>query len=385
MNGDLVARWRDAVALELESATELRHALHADPRVSGEEADTAATVADAIGYGGGEVVAGTGRLIEIGGPVPTTVALRAELDALPITERSAVPWRSANDAMHACGHDVHLAALTAVVRASRRVQLPARLVAVLQPREEGTHSGARDVADEGWADAWDAVVAAHLQPQLDPGLISLTPGTVNASTTEFSIEVSGKGGHSGYPHTTDDSVLALSAIVVALQQVGGGRVDPVRGCALMVTQLGAGRAANVVPSSAWARGTLRTMTRVDEDVAEETVERIVTSTAEAHGCKGSVLFHPGEPALVNDPAIATSALNLVAGMGHDVTDTWRSFGSDDFSHYAGRTRLMMAFVGTGVDGGGLHDSGYVPSDDYIAIAADALIAGFCAAAQRGRQ
>lgn len=378
----LVDAWRNAVALEIERATELRHALHTEPRVSGEEEPTAATVTDAIGCGDGEPVAGTGRLIEVGGTGPSTIALRAELDALPITEASTVDWRSTSGAMHACGHDVHLAALTAVARAARAVGLPARLVALLQPREEGTYSGAKDLAADGWAAQWDAVVAAHVHPQLTPGTVSATPGAVNASTTEFTIEVRGRGGHSGYPHTVDDSVLALSAIVVALQHVGGGGVDPVHGVAMMVTQLEGGTAANVVPSVARARGTVRTMSDADEELAERTAARIVESTGAAYGCTATVEFHPGEPALVNDPAIAKSAHTLLAGMGHPVTDSWRSFGSDDFSHFSGHTRPLMLFVGTGDAQGGLHESTYVPSDDYIPLVADALIAGYCAAAGR---
>ncbi|MGH3359455.1 MAG: M20 metallopeptidase family protein, partial [Nocardioidaceae bacterium] len=356
--------------------------LHLRPRVSGDETDTAATVAAAIGCGDGETAAGTGRLIAVGGPGPSTVALRAELDALPITETSTVPWRSSNGAMHACGHDIHLAALTAVARAARTVELPARLVALLQPREEGTYSGAKDLASEGTPARWDAVVAAHVQPQLAPGLIAATPGAVNASTTEFTIEVRGRGGHSGYPHTVDDSVLALSAIVVALQHIGGGQVDPVRGVAMMVTQLDAGSVANVVPPVARARGTVRTMSDADERLAERAASRIVESTGAAYGCAASIEFHPGEPVLVNDPAVAGSAHGLLSGMGREVTDAWRSFGSDDFSHFAGHTRTLMLFVGTGGDAGGLHESTYVPSDDYIPLVADALIAGYCAAASR---
>lgn len=382
---DVIDDWRNATALELEHATALRHRLHADPRTSGDEADTAAAVAAAIGRGDGETVAGTGRLIDIGGrddgPV---VALRAELDALPIEETSGVPWRSTNAAMHACGHDLHLAALTAVARAARTVELPGRLVALLQPREEGTHSGARDLVADGVADRWDAVVAAHVQPQLEAGVTAVTPGPVNASTTEFTIEVRGRGGHSGYPHTVDDPVLAMSAIVVALQSVGSGAVDPVRGVVLMVTQVEGGTAANVVPATVRARGTVRAMTMSDETAAEQTASRIVESTAAAYGCAASIDFHPGEPALVNDPAIAAGTHALLAGLGGTVTDSWRSFGSDDFSHFGSRTRSLMIFVGTGSEGGGLHDSTFVPDDGYLPLVADAMIAGFCGAVARLR-
>ena len=152
--------------------------------------------------------------------------------------------------MHACGHDVHMAALVAVCRAARQLDLPVPLVALLQPREEGVDSGAVDVVAEGGLDGIGAIVAAHVQPQLPAGVVGVTAGPVNAATDEFTITVRGRGGHSGYPHTVDDSVLALSAIVVSLQQLSARRIDPVVGVACMVNQLRAGSANNVVPDVA---------------------------------------------------------------------------------------------------------------------------------------
>ena len=154
-----------------------------------------------------------------GGTGPA-IAVRAELDGLPVEETTGVPWASTNGAMHACGHDVHLAGLAAVVRAAATIDLPRPLVALLQPREEGVDSGAKDIVDEGGLDGIEAVVAAHVQPRVDTGVIAVTPGPVNAAMDTFRVDVSGRGGHSGYPHTVDDSVLAVSAVVVALQQIG---------------------------------------------------------------------------------------------------------------------------------------------------------------------
>jgi len=375
---ELAKLWQEAVRTEIPGAVELRHRLHADPRISGQEEDTAVAVTEAIGCGPGKVVAGTGRLIDITGVGPRVVVVRAELDALPVVELTGAPWRSGNLAMHACGHDVHLAALTAVVRAAAEMDLPARLVALLQPREEGTDSGARDVVDEGWTADWDGIVAAHVQPQLPRGVIGVTPGPVNAATAELTIEVTGRGGHSGYPHTVDDSVLALSSIVVALQQLGSRRINPVHGCAMMINQLNAGSAANVVPPRAVARGTIRTMTVSDTRLAEAAMRDIVHHVAAAHGCEGILVMHPAEPVLANDPVYATSAGLLLAGLGHEVDSSWRSFGSDDFSHFSSVSRGLMMFVGTGSQTGGLHDASYLPHDDDIALVADALIAGYCA-------
>jgi amidohydrolase len=376
----LAESWRDAVRRELDVAVALRHELHQEPRVSGDESDTADRISTTIGAGPGRVVAGTGRLIELtGADLSGAVVLRTELDGLPVTERTTAPWASRNGAMHACGHDVHMAALVAVCRAAAHVQLPLPLAALLQPREEGANSGAVDVVDSGLLDGVGAVVAAHVQPQLPPGTIAATPGPVNAAIDEFTVTVRGRGGHSGYPHTVTDSVLALSTVVVALQQLGARRVDPTVGIACMVNQLQAGSANNVVPDRAVASGTVRTMRETDRQQARDAMRDIASHVAAAHGCTAEVRIARGEPALVNDEHLATRTHLLLEEMGHPVTAEFRSFGSDDFAHYCGRTRGLMLFVGTGDAYGRLHDATFLPDDRYVATVADALVAGYCAA------
>jgi amidohydrolase len=382
---DLLDTWRAAMATELPAAIELRHVLHASPRVGGEEHDTTLRLTEAIGRGKGRRIARTGAILRLGpphSPAPA-VAVRTELDALPIAERTVVPWASTNGAMHACAHDVHMAAVVAVARAAQRVDLPVPLIVLLQPREEGADSGARDVVTEdGLADV-GAVIAAHCQPQLAAGVVAATPGPVNAGTEEFTISVTGRGGHPGYPHTVDDSVLALSAIVVALQQVAARRIDPTVGVACMVNQLRAGSANNVVPSSATGSGTLRTMRRDDRLRAAQAISDVTEHVAAAYGCRASVSFAGGEPPLVNDPPLASATSALLRRLGHRVAADFRSFGSDDFSLYCARVRGLMMFVGTGADTGGLHDASYLPGDEYVGLVADALIAGYCGAVTVG--
>jgi amidohydrolase len=375
---ELAVRWRDEVRRDLPDAVLLRHVLHASPYVGGAERPTAQAVVDWLGLGEGDVVAGTGRVLPVAPGEGTAVALRAELDALPIEERTGVPWASTNGAMHACGHDVHLAALACVARAATRLDLPRPLVALLQPREEGADSGARDVVAEGGLDGIGAVLAAHVQPRLPAGVVAATPGPVNASMDEFTVTVTGRGGHSGYPHTVDDSVLALSAIVVALQQVGARRIDPTVGVACMVNQLRAGSANNVVPGSAVGSGSLRTMRPEDRETAQRAIAEIVSGVGAGHGCSAEVAFEVGEPVLVNDVDLAVRAGEVLDALGHRVDPTFRSFGSDDFSHYCEASRGVMLFVGTGADGGGLHDPTYLPDDAYVGLVADALVAGYCA-------
>ena len=375
----LAERWRDAVRRELAGAVALRHELHAEPRLSGDELDTAARLVAAIGAGEGIPVAGTGRLVEVTGGGGRAVVVRTELDALPLLERTGVAWASPSGVMHACGHDVHMAALVAVCRAARHVDLPVPLVALLQPREEGADSGAKDVVAEGVLDDVDAIVAAHVQPALPPGLVAVTPGPVNASIDQFTITVSGQGGHSGYPHTVNDSVLALSTTVVALQQLGARRVDPVVGVACMVNRLHAGSANNVVPERAVGSGTVRTMREDDRRRAHEALRDIASHVAAAHGCRAEVEIARGEPPLVNDEHLAARAHMLLDELGHQATADFRSFGSDDFANYGDHARVLMAFVGTGEATGRLHEATFLPGDDLVALVADALVAGYCAA------
>ena len=381
---DLVEAWRAALAEELPAAVGLRRRIHADPRASGDEEDTARIVAAALGEG--ERVAKTGRLIEISAPHPgPAVALRAELDALPVVERTGVEWAAKTGLMHACGHDVHLAALTAVCRAARRVELPRPLYAILQPREETSPSGALDLVESGILEdrGIDTVIGAHVQPRLPYGVVSAAPGPVNASTDEFEVVLHGLGGHAGYPHLLRDPVLALSQLVVSLQQVASRRIDPMHGAVCSIGRLSAGTAANVVPNSASAFGSLRLMRASDRERALEVLDEIVHGTARAYGCTADLRISPCEPVLVNDPALAAAARIWLERGGADVDVDFRSFGADDFAHYCGNgVRGLMLFVGLGETAGApsLHGETFLPEDAAVGQVADALLAGYLAAA-----
>jgi amidohydrolase len=371
-----------AIEAELPAAVELRHRIHACPYASGEEGPTRDLVLAALPAGETAKVADTGALVRVGGGGPA-VAVRAELDALDVTEATDVPWSSARPGvMHACGHDVHLAALVALARAVDRVGGPAPLVAVLQPREEAYPSGAREIADDGILDVWQcrAMIGAHVQPTLPRGIVACTPGVVNASADEFVVRVRGDGGHAGYPHLTRDPVVALSHVVVALQTLVSRAVDPMTPVVVSVTILEAGRAANVVPEVATARGTIRTMAAADRlDVGRRLTE-LVDLVARANGCAGEVEIIKGEPVLGNDAALAAAAAPLLDRLDLEVTGALRSAGSDDFSYFSERMPALMLFVGTRDGTAQLHSPTFLPADEEIRDVARALLAGYLAAA-----
>lgn len=372
----------ELVTAELPAAVALRHRLHADPRLSGDEDDTADAVCAAIGLPGTRV-ADTGRVLRIGPATGPAVVLRAELDGLPLREQSGMPWASTTDVMHACGHDVHCAAVVAVARAAMQVELPHAVVVLLQPREEKAPVGAPDVlADPGFT-AHDvrAVIGAHVQPVLPRGAVGTSVGAVNASADELEIVVTGPGGHGAYPHRTADPVLAMAQIVVALHHLVGRRVDPLEAAVLTVGEVHAGTAPNIIPMRATARGTLRAMTAADRDTLRRAARDVVAHTAAAYGCSGELTMVDGEPALVNDPELTRAAAAHLPGLALTPA-AFRSCGADDFAHYSTAAPSVMLFVGTG-DGTpgapGLHHPMFVPPDEVVGDSARAYLAGMLGA------
>jgi amidohydrolase len=335
-------------------------------------------------------------LLRIGPPGPA-IAVRAELDALPMRELTGAPFASVGGAMHACGHDVHLAAVTAVARAVRELSLPVALVVLLQPREEVGPTGAQDVVDAGALTAHDVryLIGAHVQPRLPAGVVSADPGPVNAAVDEIEIEVAGRGGHGAYPHLAVDPVPALCRIVLGLQDVVRSAVDPLQPVVVSMTQLAGADAPNVIPAVATAAGTVRTMRPQDAAAVHEAAARLVEQVAAGHGCRGTYRVRRGEPALVNDPALAHAARGWLDLLGRP-GGTFASCGSDDFATYGPQLPILMLFVGATApsavpwvsaaqtvpgDVPMLHDPRFLPDDARVADVAQALLAGWLAGAQ----
>jgi len=376
----LDAALRAALARELDEAVRLRHDLHAHPELSGSEYRTAATVSAALGAADAPAVAGTGRIVRIGPRSGPCVAIRAELDALPVAEQTGVPWASPTGAMHACGHDVHLAALVALARAARAVQLPVGLLAVLQPREEGSPLGAPDVvASTAFAAQQPrAVVGVHLQHQLPLGTVAAAAGTVNAAADEFEITVEGTGGHAGYPQLAVDPVPVLCQAVLALQQIVSRRTDPTHAVVVSVGVLEAGRAPNVIPGTATARGSLRALDEADRAAVHRAVHEIVEHTCRAQGCRGAVTIVEGEPALVNDEALAAASWPPLREAGFAVDTSFRSCGADDFAYYSRSAPALMLFAGVGSPVS-LHHPRFLPDDGTVGQVAAVMLAGYLGA------
>jgi amidohydrolase len=259
--------------------------------------------------------------------------------------------------------------------------LPAPILAVLQPREEAIPSGARDMVASGALQAHlpSAIVAVHLQHQLPRGTVAAAIGTVNAATDDIEIRVEGIGGHAGYPQLAADPVVALCQTVLALQHAVSRRSDPTHAVVVSIGMLEAGQAANVIPSGAVARGTLRVLDEADRPGLHRTVREIVEHTCLAYGCRGSVTIEEGEPALVNDEALTVAAWPWLREAGFAIDTSFRSCGADDFSYFTRGGRTLMLFLGTGGPHT-LHHPSFLPSDDMVGQAANALLAGYLGAA-----
>lgn len=395
----------EALERELPAALELRRQLHSQPELAHAEHETAAAVAAALPVQA-QRAAGTGLLALVGcggsaganagagsvtssGSVTSTgaVAVRAELDALPLQERTGVPFAAGGGAMHACGHDVHMAALVALARAAHSLgaALPAPLLAVFQPSEEAYPSGAQLLVAErlGGHDV-AVVVGAHVQPELPWGAVALDGGTVNASCDAIELVVQGEPTHGAYPHLGADPVPALSEIVLALHARAGRAIDPLQVATLTIGQLEAGSADNVIAARAWARGALRAYRREDRETLRRIASEVTEHIAAAHGCRGSLALTAGEPALENDERIVAAARALLPAAGLRAAPPWRSAGSDDFAFFGELAPLAMAFVGLdGAEGFArrpLHHPELLPPDAAVGAVARTQTALYVAAA-----
>jgi amidohydrolase len=329
----------------LQIVTIRRH-LHANPELSFQEYHTASFIAKTLqefGLSVQEGIANTGLMVQIEGNNPSAniMALRADIDALPIQEENEVAYKSNIDGvMHACGHDVHTASLigTALILHQLRDQFEGTIKLIFQPGEEKSPGGAIAMIREGILQnpAPSFILAQHVSPLIPAGKIGFTKGTAMASTDELYFTVKGKGGHAASPHLAVDPILIAAHIVIALQQIVSRNINPIQPCVLSVCKIAGGEATNVIPEVVHLAGTLRT---VDEGWREEAKQRILNicqSIAQAMGGVCEVNIVSGYPSIYNDPELTTSIMQAAeAYMGAEniqCMDTWMA--GEDFAYYA---------------------------------------------------
>jgi amidohydrolase len=351
----ITSETRRLVPGDLEAqAIHWRRHLHAHPELSFEEHETSAFVADLLRSFGG---------LEIERPTPTsvvarlrtgrpgrTLALRADMDALPIQEESDVPYVSTRPGvMHACAHDAHTAILLAAARilTERRDELSGEVRFVFQHAEELPPGGAQELVDAGVMDGVDSVVGIHLFSTVPVGLVAAQPGPLLAFADTFRIEVRGRGGHAASPHETVDPIVVAAQVVTNLQHLVSRTLDPLDQGVVSVTRVAGGTAKNVIPEAVELLGTLRTFRPDTKSELRAGIERVVRGVTEAHGATYSFHFEDGYPAVVNDAEVAAVVEGAVrAELGeHAVTTIAPVMGGEDFAAYLQRAPGAFFIVG----------------------------------------
>ena len=337
----------------------LRRELHRHPELSWQEERTAARLESALREAGAHDVrrvAGTGVTARMPGtdPAAPVVALRGDIDALPIHEATGLEYTSTvNGVMHACGHDVHATWTVAAARHLR--QQPARgdVVIVLQPAEE-VGAGAPAILESGALDGVAVIFGGHVDRRFATGQVVAEPGPLAASADTFTIEVRGRGAHGARPHESADPIVAGAAIVGALQTIVARRLDPAAPAVVTVGSFHAGTASNVIPETATLTGTLRAMDPGTRQRLLDEVARISTAVGEAHGVNVAARVERGTPPIVNparEAGWARDAAEAVLGPGAVVPFGITNMGGEDFAFYLERIPGCFLRIGAREPGG----------------------------------
>jgi amidohydrolase len=343
----------------LEDVVGWRRHLHRHPELSFHERETAAYIADAL--------AGFGEALEVERPAENSVvahlrtgrdgpvvALRADIDALPIDEQSGVDFASENPGvMHACGHDGHTAMLLGAARllTDARDRLPGGEIRFLfQPAEELAPGGARDLVAAGAVEGVDFVYGCHLWTPLAFGKVTAMPGPFMAASDFFTLAITGRGGHGGLPHLADDTIAIGAQVVTNLQHVVARRVDPLERAVLSIGTFHAGDAPNVLPGRVEMSGTVRTFDPGLRERMPVLIEDVVRGVTSAHGAQYDLDYQFGYQPVVNDEratALVRGAIDPAA-----LIDLAPIMGGDDFSAYLAEVPGCYAFIGAGDEDSG---------------------------------
>jgi amidohydrolase len=363
---------------------EVRRDLHAHPELSHEERRTTELVADALAHVGLSpkvLPGGTGLTCDIG-PEPASVALRADLDALPIPDRKQVSYRSTVDGVaHACGHDVHttvvLGAGLALQRMAARGELSHGVRLLFQPAEEVVPGGALQVISAGGLDGIGRIYAVHCDPTIDVGTVGLKVGPITAASDHVEVRLVGPGGHTARPHLTADLVTALGAVIAQVPALLARRVDPRAGVTLVWGQVQAGTAANAIPSLGVVRGTLRTLSHETWSALPPMLDEIVRAVATPYGVSVEITHARGVPPTVNDAgSIATLDRVTESVAGAAVTGTEQSLGGEDFAWYLDHVPGALARLGVRSPGSrvtmDLHQSNFDVDERCISVGVQLL-------------
>ena len=357
-----------------------RQDLHAHPEILFETHRTSAVVADKLrAFGCDEVATGIGRTGVVGvirgraSGSGRVIGLRADMDALPMTEETGLPYASGTaGAMHACGHDGHTAMLLGAAQYLAETRnFDGTAVVIFQPAEEGG-GGGREMVEDGMMDRFgiQEVYGMHNMPGKPVGEFAVRPGPFLAASDEFAIAVSGRGGHAAQPHNTIDPVVAASAIVLALQSIVSRNADPLKPAVISVTSVRtSSNASNVIPERVDMLGTCRSLEPEVRDLIEARMAAVVEATAAAHGAQARLTYTRNYPVTINAGPQADFAASVAAEVvGAPRVDPLAPpvMGAEDFAYMLNARPGAMVFVGNG-DTAKLHHPKYDFNDELIPV------------------
>ena len=349
-----------------------RRELHQYPELSLQEVDTTARIRDWLQSGGISLLPyelKTGAVAEVGSG-NKVIALRADIDALPIEEAASVPFRSLNaGVMHACGHDIHTSVIlgAALLLKQREAQLAGRVRILFQPAEE-SFGGAKTLIRAGVLEGVSAIFGMHNEPGLPVGEFATRGGAFYANVDRFVFKVTGKGAHAARPHEGKDAILLASQLVTLLQSVASREVNTLDSVVLSVTRIQGGNTWNVLPESVELEGTLRTHSSEVQQRVKARVSEIAAGFASAFGAQIDVFWYVGPTALVNDERWAAFASDVADKSGYRPHHAALHLGGEDFAVYL--QHIPGAFVSIGsASEFGLHHPAFNPDERLIAPAA----------------
>lgn len=339
---ELVSRIKSLADKYYDEVVRLRREIHSHPELAFEEIKTSTLVAETLKRVGIETktqVAKTGVLGYIRSEKPgRTIALRADMDALPIKEATGLPFASQNDGkMHACGHDAHtsIALGAAMILNELRSDLNGEVRFLFQPSEERNPGGAPHMIEAGALDGVDEIYGLHVYAQSDAGTVGFCPGEMMASADELYITIKGKSGHGARPHLAIDPVVASAQVILALQTLVSRNLDPFAKGVITIGSIHGGFAPNIIPNEVKLVGTLRSMSKEWREYAHKRVKEIVEGATMAAGCEYDLHIDLGYPVLCNsDDQTAFAEATARELFGADkVFEAERFMGAEDFAYY----------------------------------------------------
>lgn len=389
---------RARVSAVLSDVTRIRHDLHRHPELAYQERRTSGVVAKELARLGIEHVTGlaggTGVLAYL--PATTTegkgkraVALRADMDALPIVEQTGVEYASATPGvMHACGHDGHTANLLGVARVLKDMERPRPVKLVFQPAEEGGAGGKR-MCDDGVLTSKvlgpevEKIFGLHGWPQYEVGQVGSRPGPMLAATDNFVVKLKGTQAHAAYPQLSNDPVVALAHVITGLQTIASRNVAPQDSIVVTVATVNGGTARNIIPQDVTFTGTMRTLHAQTRELGKARFYRVCESIAQGLGCTAHIEWEEGYPVTRNDPGATEQFFGVVKKMLGEqrvFTVDHSSMGGEDFSYYGQHVPACFYALGVRPKGASRYPSLHQPEYDFNDAALETGILTMCALA-----